>query len=114
MLSSSARRRSRAASWSSSSVRSANQSAHASTVGEAETGFRRQVNRDGIRKHVPRHQGLNKLGYIAVLVSEDQLAISEGHRTESLGNARFRFLGLLYPEFFFGRNTRVAPQTKKP
>ena len=107
MLSSSARQRSRAASWSSSSVRSANQSAHASTVGETENGFRRQDNRDGNRKHVPMHRVLDKLGYIAGWVSGDQLAINEGHRTESLGNARVSFRRLLYPEFFLTNKTSV-------
>ena len=65
-LSSLRRRRSRAAAVSSSSVsssvRSAKQSTRTSTVGETETGFRRQVNRDGIRRDVPRHQVVSKLG----------------------------------------------------
>ena len=106
MLSSLARRRSRVAALSSLSVTSAKQSTHASTVGETENGFRRQDNRDGNRKHVPMHQVLDKLGYIAGWVSEDQL---EGHRTESLGNARVSFRRLLYPEFFLNKqNLRIG------
>jgi hypothetical protein len=116
MLSSSARRRSRAAGVSRSSLTSAKQSTHASPVGDAETGFRRQVNRDGIRRDVPSHPAFSMLGFIAEWVSAGQEAIITRPHWSRWEICAGYFPRPLVPGVFFWvvTDTRVAPQTKKP
>jgi hypothetical protein len=69
-------------------------------VGETETGFRRQVNRDGIRRDVPSHPAFSMLGFIAEWVSGQEAIITREHwsRWEICA---VLFLGLLYPGVFF-------------